>query len=177
MDAYFYLLIICDIIYDPKNMPDGITIEVGKITCGNDFTSQNTPYSIAVNDSCQTCGLENQVGSFVAPSASGKDESLPMKVPTFNEFEEQSRLNHLSGMNVAIEDEVAVFPNPTADFFQIGADEEFHEILVLDQFGSEVKRFVPSNNLYDIRELASGVYTIILTFNDNDSQHIKVVKW
>jgi hypothetical protein len=163
-------------IYDPNNMPDGITIEVGKITCGNDFTSSNTPYSIAVNNSCQTCGLENQVGSFVAPVASGKDRSLPMKLPTFNEFEEQSRLNHLSGMNVAIEDEVAVFPNPTADFFQIGADEEFHEVLVLDQFGSEVKRFVPSNNLYDIRELASGIYTIILTFNGNETKHIKMVK-
>lgn len=163
-------------IYDPNNMPEGITIEVGKITCGNDFTSSNTPYSIAVNNSCQTCGLENQVGSFVAPVASGKDRSLPIKVPTFNEFEEQSRLNHLSGMNVVIEDEVAVFPNPTADFFQIGADEEFHEILVLDQFGSEVKRFVPSNNLYDIRELASGIYTIILAFNGNETKHIKMVK-
>jgi|GEM_PF-4130363 len=161
-------------IYDPNNMPDGITVEVGKITCGNDFTSQNTPYSIAVDNSCQTCGLENQIGSFIAPSASGKDLSLPMKMPTVSEFEEQARLSQTTVVNSS--NEVYVFPNPTSDFLQITGDGEIQQIVILDQNGAEVKRFVPSNNLYDIRELASGVYTIILKFTDNESQHIKVVK-
>jgi hypothetical protein len=164
-------------IYDPNNMPDGITIEVGKITCGNDFTSQNTPYSIAVNDSCQTCGLENQVGSFVAPSASGKDHSLPIKMPTLAEFSEQARLTQTTGGNSTDENRVSVFPNPTTDYLRILTSKSLQQIRVLDQTGATIKEFVPSNNLYDIRELASGVYTIILTFNDNESQHIKVVKW
>ncbi len=156
-------------IYDPGNMPEGITIEVGKITCGNDFTSSNTPYSI---DQCQTCGLENQVGSFVAPVASGKDRSLPMKMPTMAEFEERAKLSQTA----TVENEVAVFPNPTTDFLQITTDRELQQIVVLDQNGAEVKQFVPSNNLYDIRELSSGVYTIILKFNNNETKHIKVVK-
>jgi hypothetical protein len=161
--------------YDPNNLPDGITIEVGMITCGNDFTSQNTPYSIAVDNSCQTCGLENQIGGFIAPSASGKDLSLPLKMPSVSEFEEQARLSQTTEVNSS--NEVYVFPNPTTDFLQISTSKPLQQILVLDQTGATVKQFVPSNNLYDIRELASGIYTIILTFNDNDSQHIKVVKW
>jgi hypothetical protein len=156
-------------IYDPNNMPDGITIEVGKITCGNDFTSSNTPYSI---DQCQTCGLENQVGSFVAPVSSGKDRSLPMKVPTALEFEERAKLSQIT----TSENEVALFPNPTTDFFQIISEKELQKISLLDQNGAEVKQFVPSNYLYDIRELASGIYTIILTFKNNETKHIKVVK-
>lgn len=163
-------------IYDPNNMPDGITIEVGKITCGNVYTSQNTPYSIAVNDSCQTCDLENQIGSFIAPTASGKDLSLPMKMPTASEFEQRARLNQTAGLNSTNENGVSIFPNPTTDFLQISTIKHLEQILVLNQNGATVKQFAPSNNLYDISELASGVYTIILKFNNNDSQHIKVVK-
>ncbi|WP_343636322.1 T9SS type A sorting domain-containing protein [Fluviicola sp.] len=163
-------------IYDPNNMPEGITIEVGKITCGNLYTSQNTPYSIAVNDSCQTCGLDNQIGSFVAPSTSGKDLSLPIKMPTPSEFEQRAILNQTAGLNSTNENGVFLFPNPTTDFLQISTSNLLQQILVLDQNGAVVKQFAPSNNLYDIRELASGVYTIILKFNNNDTQHIKVVK-
>ena len=89
-----------------------------------------------------------------------------------SEFEERAKLSQTA----TIENEVAVFPNPTSDFLQITADGELQQIVVLDQNGEEVKQFVPSNNLYDIRELASGIYTIILTFNNNETKHIKVVK-
>ncbi len=164
-------------IYDPNNMPDGITIEVGKITCGNDYTSSNTPYSIAVNNSCQTCGLENQIGSFVAPVASGKDHSLPIKMPTVKELEQKASLNNITGLNTGMEDNVTVFPNPTSDFLQIGTNREFSEMIVQDQNGVDVKRFATKKNLYDIRELASGVYTIILTFNNHETKHIKIVKF
>ena len=164
-------------IYDPNNMPNGITIEVGKITCGNDFTSHNTPYSIGVNNSCQTCTLENQLGSFAAPPASGRDLSLPVNMPTASEFEERARLNQTTGVNSTNESDVYVFPNPTTDFLQIATSKSLQHILVTDQIGATVKQFVPSDNLYDIRELASGVYTIILTFNNNESQYIQVVKW
>ncbi|MNJ84748.1 hypothetical protein D3C87_22070 [compost metagenome] len=164
-------------IYDPNNMPDGITIEVGKISCGNDFTSSNTPYSIAVNNSCQTCGLENQIGSFVAPVVSGKDHSLPMRMPTLVELEEEARFNNAAGLSTTTEDNVTVFPNPTADFLQIATSRELHEIIFQNQNGLEVKRFATNKNLYDIRELASGVYTIILTFNNNETKHIKIVKF
>lgn len=163
-------------IYDPNNMPDGITIEVGKITCGNDFTSSNTPYSIAVSDSCQTCGLENQLGSFVAPVASGRDRSLPLKVPTPSEFHADALFNQPLGLATTVENEVAVFPNPATDFVQIASDKEFTEIIVLDQHGSKIKQFAPSNNLYDLSDLASGVYTIVLIFNNHETKHIKVTK-
>lgn len=160
-------------MYDPNDMPDGITVEVGKITCGNNFTSSNTPYSI---DQCQSCSLENQVGSFVSPMASGKDRSLPLKVPTISEFEIQARSSQNSESNAILENEVAVFPNPTADFLQIASDKEILTIAVVDQNGTEVKQFVSSNNLYDLRGLASGIYTIVLTFNNHETTHIKVVK-
>lgn len=163
-------------IYDPNNMPDGITVEVGKITCGNNFTSSNTPYSIAVNNSCQTCGLENQLGSFVAPVTSGKDNSLPVRILTASELEQQAKLNQTAGLNSIIDDGVSVFPNPVTDYLQITSSKAFQQIAVLDQNGSIIKQFVPSNNLYDIRELASGIYTILLTFSGNETKHIQVVK-
>ena len=164
-------------IYDPNNMPEGITVEVGKITCGNDFTSSNTPYSRGESNSCQTCGLENRIGSFVAPVANGKDRSLPVKMPTVSELEESAKLNQTTRLNSTVENDVMVFPNPSSDFLQIVTTQEIKKVLVVDQNGKEMKRFVPSNNLYDIRELASGVYTIILTFNDNATKYIKIVKF
>ncbi|MNY31090.1 hypothetical protein D3C86_1652370 [compost metagenome] len=164
-------------MYDPNDMPEGITIEVGKITCGNDFTSSNTPYSIAVDNSCQTCNLENQIGSFVAPVTSGKDYSLPMKMPTVSELEQEASLNNPARLNATVESEASVFPNPTTDFLQIVTSGELQEVILQNQNGVEVKRFATQKNLYDIRELASGVYTIILTFNNNETKHIKIVKF
>ncbi len=160
-------------IYDPNNMPEGITVEVGKITCGTDFTSSNTPYSRGGIDSCRSCGLEAQIGSFIAPVTNGRDRSNYIKMST---VEEQVKFNQLAKSMAIVESEVAIFPNPTTDFLQVTAKNEIQQISLLDQNGSEVKRFVPSNNLYDIRELASGVYTIILTFNNNETKYIKIVK-
>ncbi|MGV3613401.1 MAG: T9SS type A sorting domain-containing protein [Fluviicola sp.] len=161
-------------LYDPNNMPDGITVEVGKITCGNNFTSSNTPYSI---DQCQTCGLDNQIGSFVAPVASGKDHSLPIKIPKVSELEQYASLNQRTSVDTATENEVTVFPNPTTDFLQLATSREISEMILQNQNGAEVKRFVAKKNLYDIRDLASGVYTIILTFNNHETKHIKIVKF
>lgn len=164
-------------IYDPNNMPEGITVEVGKITCGNDFTSSNTPYSRGENNSCSTCDLENQLGSFVAPVANGKDRSLPVKMPTVSELEENATFNQATRPNSAVENNVTVFPNPTSDFLQIVTTQEIEKVLVVDQTGAEVKQLVSSNNLYDIRALASGIYTIILTFNNYETKYIKIVKF
>ncbi len=163
-------------IYDPNNMPEGITVEVGKITCGNDFTSSNTPYSRGVSDSCQSCGLESKVGSFVAPVTRGKDRSLPMKVTTFSELEASARLNQAMGSSNVENDQVWVYPNPVTDFFQVAEAENLQEVFLLDQNGAEVKEFDPSEKLYDIREVASGMYTLILKFTDHETKHLKVVK-
>ncbi len=163
-------------IYDPNDLPDGITIEVGKITCGNDFTSSNTPYSIAVNNSCQTCSLENQIGSFVAPVASGKDHSLPVKMPTVSELGELAQANQASRLDVTNSEELIAYPNPVTDFFQIVASEEPNRVILMDSYGSEVRVFDSSDKIFDIREVAQGVYTIILTFNNNETKHIQVVK-
>src|SRR5690606_19965053 len=126
---------------------------------------------------CQTCGLENQIGGFVAPIASGKDRSLPVKMPTSIELEEQANFNNTAGLNTTAENDVTVFPNPTTDFLQIATSRQLHEVVFQNQYGVEVKRFVTKKNLYDIRELASGVYNIILTFNNNETKHIKIVKF
>ncbi len=163
-------------IYDPNNMPEGITVEVGKITCGNNFTSSNTPYSRGENDSCQTCSLESKIGSFVAPITNGKNHSLPMKVPTFSEFEETLRLNQIARDNSIENSHTLVYPNPVTDFFQVVQTEDLQQVLLLNQNGVEVKQFDPLDKLYDIRELASGIYTLILKFTDHETKHIKVVK-
>lgn len=163
-------------IYDPNNMPEGITVEVGKITCGNNFTSSNTPYSREANDSCQTCGLESQIGSFVAPVTRGKDRSLPMKTPSFSEFEASGRLNQVMGTSDLENNPVWVYPNPVTDVFRVAKTENLCLVLLLDQNGAEIKQFDPSEKLYDIREVASGIYTLILKFTDHETKHIKVVK-
>jgi hypothetical protein len=155
-------------IYDPNNMPIGITVEVGKITCGDDFTSSNTHYSI---DQCQTCGLENQVGSFVAPVTNGKNRSNYIQMPTISELETQATRGN------GIEDlDALVYPNPVTDFFQTLGTETLQQIYLLDQNGVEVERFATSEKIYDIHELASGIYTLILKFTDNETKHVKIVK-
>jgi hypothetical protein len=120
--------------------------------------------------------LENQIGSFIAPVTNGKDRSNAIYMPDMAELEFQAGLNQPDGVSATVEKDVAVFPNPTADFIRITAKEEIRQIRVLDQAGAEVKRFAPLNNLYDIRELDSGLYTIILTFNNDETKHIQVIK-
>ncbi|MDR0803232.1 T9SS type A sorting domain-containing protein, partial [Fluviicola sp.] len=164
-------------IYDPDSL-GSITIEVGKITCGNDFTSSNTPYAIAVNNSCPTCSLENQLGSFVAPVTSGRDRSNYIKMPTVTELEEIALSNQTAGTGrTGTENrETVAYPNPTSDFLQIAATEELQQVILLDQSGAEVKEFDPLNKLFDLREVASGIYTLILTYTNYETTHIKVVK-
>ncbi|AEA43831.1 T9SS type A sorting domain-containing protein [Fluviicola taffensis] len=150
-------------LIDP--FPNGsVTIETGKVTCGNDFTSQNTPYSI---DQCQTCNLEEQLGTLFIPETSGKSESNYMEMP---ELEEDNRL----GINESDESTISIFPNPTSDFFVIS--ESFQEIIILDQNGSEVKRFDNRAQICDIQKLSSGLYTLIIKLNEYETEHIKLVK-
>ena len=98
-------------------------------------------------------------------------------MPTVIELEESAKLNQTTRLNSTLENDVTVFPNPTSDFLQIVTTQKIEKSFVVDQNGKEIKQLVPSNNLYDIRELASGVYTIILTFNNNETKHIKIVKF
>jgi hypothetical protein len=62
------------------------------------------------------------------------------------------------------------------DFFQTLGTETLQQIYLLDQNGVEVERFATSEKIYDIHELASGIYTLILKFTDNETKHVKIVK-
>ncbi len=108
LKALDYILLENGVI-DPQTN-GAISIETGKITCGNIYTSQNTPYS---RGECEECGLEGQLGSFIAPPATGKDASFAIDIPNIEDMESYARNSQYS-----MENEVRAYPNPTNSFFQ-----------------------------------------------------------
>ena len=159
-------------ITDPSNS-GSITYETGKITCGTEFTSQNTPYSI---DQCATCGLEQQMGSFVAPKTSGRIKSNYLEMKTIEQLIDEQETTRGSGFTSAENDGISVFPNPVNDLFEVSGYETLQELVLLDKNGSEVRYFDISDKLHDISDLSAGVYMLVIKFNENETTHIKLVK-
>lgn len=70
--------------------------------------------------------------------------------------------------------EVKIYPNPTANCFEIsGLNEGI--IRILDYQGRTVKQMVINENSYSISELSSGIYFVIIT-SDNSSVIERLVK-
>ncbi len=59
-------------------------------------------------------------------------------------------------------DELRLSPNPAEyeTFIQHPANEELAEIVIYDQMGQEIRRFVPNNPLLAVGDLANGVYFV-----------------
>ena len=67
-----------------------------------------------------------------------------------------------------------VFPNPTADSFQISTEESITSVILTNVTGQVVKTFTSSEN-YNISDLNAGIYFATVT-SDNGSQTVKIVK-
>jgi hypothetical protein len=72
-------------------------------------------------------------------------------------------------------DELKVYPNPTADFFQINNGLNIKKVIVYNMFGKEVKSFYHYNNAqHDVNDLRPGMY--IVKMMDEKNKVIKSVK-
>lgn len=67
-----------------------------------------------------------------------------------------------------------VFPNPTADSFQISTEETIKSVILTNATGQVVKTFTSSEN-YNISDLNAGIYFATVS-SDNGSQTVKIVK-
>lgn len=150
-----------------------IIIETGKITCGDNFTSSNTPYS---RSQCETCGIEGQIGSTLAPQTEGRVWSAYIEMPTIDELERSSN-KELVGGEVELSDfNGAIYPNPVTDFFQLVEVDNIMQIHLMDQNGVTIKTFNPKERMFDAQRLTPGIYTLQLNLTDNEIKYIKLVK-
>lgn len=74
-----------------------------------------------------------------------------------------------------ISDDLKVFPNPTADYFQVSNGTNVRKIIIYNIFGKEVKSFFHYNNAqHEVTDLKSGMY--IVKMIDDKNKIIKSVK-
>ncbi len=81
----------------------------------------------------------------------------------------------LSSTNDAEIEEMALFPNPTNDFFQISNDRLVSKVSIFDVVGKEVQSFEHEvGNAYSIATYQKGIYLVRLF--DNEGNNIKVIR-
>ncbi len=145
-----------------------IHIYTDQITCtfgGN--TGVSNPYNL---EECQTCGLEAQISSAIAPKSTQRiysliPETMPLTIEELNELtEEDSEINS-----------VDIYPNPTKGVFSVYTNFHYSELLIIDGIGRVVGKF-DLNNDYDISNLPNGIYMVILINDENEKRHTKIVK-
>ena len=122
---------------------------------GNPSSStQKNPGNICYSDS----GTYNVTLSvFNSYGASVLVENGFMKVNTCTSIE-----------NMKLEDKIRVYPNPNNGKFivEIKNGQSFIELKVIDQLGKVVRMEPEVKEEYVIENLASGLYTVIITFED-----------
>jgi len=65
----------------------------------------------------------------------------------------------LSVNDIALENKISLFPNPTSNYFEIESKEALSKVEICSLQGQAIKSFTPQNQ-YNISELSSGVYLI-----------------
>jgi hypothetical protein len=60
---------------------------------------------------------------------------------------------------------VQVFPNPISDIFELKSDQPWEQVIVMDQFGSVLRRFLPNEKM-TARDLPAGTYFLQLVYKD-----------
>ena len=96
-----------------------------------------------------------------------------------NEEYARLRINFNIGMvssayELTVED-LAVFPNPTSDFFQLKNDKNVSSVAIYNIVGKEINSFNHSTSrMYDVSNLETGIY--LVRFFDKKLNTIKTIK-
>jgi hypothetical protein len=81
----------------------------------------------------------------------------------------------VGAININLNDQVKLYPNPANEYFQLSNDENVDKIKVYNIFGSEVKSFFHYKNAqHIIGDLKSGMYFVKML--DTNNKIIKTVK-
>lgn len=72
-------------------------------------------------------------------------------------------------------EEVKIIPNPVTNIFSIIGQDTFREIILYSQFGV-IKHFNPTETLFDIHELPSGIYYLKITYESDKKVVSKIIK-
>lgn len=64
-----------------------------------------------------------------------------------------------------LENQIALFPNPTNNYFEVESKEAFTKVELFTLQGQSVKSFAPQNQ-YDISDLSSGIYFVKIKANN-----------
>jgi hypothetical protein len=81
------------------------------------------------------------------------------------------------GQKDFIKEDVVVFPNPTSDIFSIASKQ--NEIITTIELHSQyeiIKNFDPSETVFDIKDLSTGIYYLFITFESGKKILSKVIK-
>ncbi|MEW4925053.1 ELWxxDGT repeat protein [Algibacter sp. 2305UL17-15] len=73
----------------------------------------------------------------------------------------------LSLVDVEVESNISIFPNPTANYLEIKSNIDLTKVEVYSLHGQAIKSFVPQNQ-YDISDLSSGIYFVKIKANNNE---------
>ncbi len=97
------------------------------------------------------------------PSKSGEYIKSKLAEPYKNKFVPCTE----DVVNINKDVEVALYPNPTDGTFSIGAQFDVEKVVIYDMLGKVVKSFDSKNgNLYDVNELANGIYQVMVYSSD-----------
>jgi hypothetical protein len=80
------------------------------------------------------------------------------------------------GTNKVDSPNYSIFPNPTKGIFYIDFDGTITDVSVLDAGGNKVKSMKIENFTLDISDLATGLYFIKITSENNTSHFARVLK-
>ncbi|MEL6305825.1 MAG: T9SS type A sorting domain-containing protein, partial [Bacteroidota bacterium] len=73
------------------------------------------------------------------------------------------------------EENTSVYPNPSDTEIHIDVDREIVGIHILDFTGNLVKAFTNSQNSYDVSDIASGIYYMVVYYIDGTSYSKKII--
>lgn len=79
------------------------------------------------------------------------------------------------GLENFYKEEIKIIPNPVTDVFSIIGHETFREVVLYSQFGV-IKHFNPTEIVFDIQELPSGIYYLEITYESNKHVLSKIIK-
>lgn len=135
-----------------------------------DLSSDNEQYGMTV---CNTCGLEEQMGLAFVPKFDRRVLSIAGETTPLDEIPEVTELN---SEEIQEGEHVMIYPNPAVSSFKLSSDKQIVSVQILNLSATLVAEYTQYVEYYDIRLLASGTYFILIKFEDESSEMLKLVK-
>lgn len=120
-------------------------------------TSSYVQGDVVPNSANQVFRAEKYPVNFIG--FSGKDLTPTAIIEDVNSVSANCKLLGVDDY-ISVDNELNIFPNPTSQEMTIKTDREVNSVLIYNLSGKKVKEFKKSLNVYDISELATGMYFV-----------------